>query len=77
MSDLMDEFESDVVSQFSIPLLYAFLYYFSSLNITMNIYNFQARKEVHFMLKNKYGLVPLIKLKANIKYFYILRKHQL
>lgn len=51
MSDLMDEFESDVVSQFSIPLLYAFLYYFSSLNITVNTYNFQARKEVHFHVK--------------------------
>lgn len=47
----MDEFESDVVSQFSIPLLYAFLYYFSSLNITVNTYNFQARKEVHFHVK--------------------------
>lgn len=75
MSDLMDEFESDVVSQFSIPLLYAFLYYFSSLNITMNI--FKLGKKSIFMLKNKYGLVSLIKLKAKIKYFYILRKHQL
>ena len=28
---LMDEFEGDVVSQFSVSLLYAFLYYFSAL----------------------------------------------